>query len=430
MIIAPHPTVLVVDVMAATWRDTLYLYKGNVVIEKQHGSNVISWSGRRINCPECPDARAAAMPTERAFSSSLVKFDLMGSITDPVSNAKIVSLVDGTWDHAGEGGDKSHAAQGTKESPTKDFTHKLDLSRWLKDPRPFQKSLVLGSGHNKYGRFIELGWIEHGGVCRLNLLDDDGKREGTLLLARRYLPIGDERSTWSFPRMFSEMQLGIPPLVNEDVWSHVIDFVGISRYYFVHDDVSPWNQHAILHSGRYMTKRSNNGALIKIKKGPAGLLGPAPRLKMPTLDGTQFELRFVSSDEDGNDPIPNTTWMKQCWGCGESGVKEELNFDCRWTMLLAAFPGDVAVPFRYIRGEFCCNQCVLRAIPKIANLCVEWIQTMKQSSIKPLWLTTIDEGNSAFWDCVEQDTDAWDTMTKAGWKHSRTPYEGWVLRLP
>lgn len=418
--------------MTVTWRDTLYLYKGSVVIEKKDGSNAISWSGSRINCPECPDARAAAMPTERAFGSSFVKFDLIGSISEPVSNVKIISLVDGTWEHAGEGREKANTEQDTHEPTKSDLTHKLDLSRWLKDPRPFQKSLVLGSGHNEYGHFIEVGWIEHGGICRPNLLDDDGKREGTLLLARRYLPDGDERSSWSFPRMFSEIQLGIPPLVNEDVWSHVVDFMDISRYFFVHEDVPPWHQHAILHSARYMTKRSNNGTLIKVKKGPAGLLGTAHRLKMPTPDGKPFELRFVSSTEDSNKPIPNTTWMKQCWGCGESGVKEELDFDCRLTMLQSAFPEDVpvAVPFRYIRGEFCCNHCILRAIPKIANLCIEWTQTMERSPIEPLWLTTIDEGHSDFWDCVEHDKEALEAMAKAGWKRSRNLYEGWVLRLP
>ncbi len=137
--------------------------------------------------------------------------------------------------------------------------------------------------------------------------------------------------------MFSEIQLGIPPLVNEDVWSHVVDFMDISRYFFVHEDVPPWHQHAILHSARYMTKRSNNGTLIKVKKGPAGLLGTAHRLKMPTPDGKILELRFVSSKEDSNKPIPNTTWMKQCWGCGESGNKEELDFDCRQTKEEKAF---------------------------------------------------------------------------------------------
>lgn len=415
-----------------TWRDTLYLWRGKLVIEKQNrdaeeskqGDASLTWIGTRINVAECPDARAAAIPTGYAFESSSSKFNLSGTIQEPVSSASVISLTGGTWQHAGEGG---HVDDETS-SPKSDVVHQLDLSRWLKDPRPFRRSLVLGSGSNEYGDFIEMGWMNHGGIFRLNLLDDDGKREGTLTLARRYLPPYDERSSWTFNRMFSEMKLGIPPLIGEDIWTTVAEFLD-SHHYFIEEAVAPWQAHAIMHSARYITMRGDRGALVKVGNGPACLVEGAPSLKTPTTDGTPFQLCFVSPS-DGGDPIPNTLWIRQCWGCGGSGVQNELDFDCRHTEFDAEYL--VTKPYPWLHGEFCSKQCVHAAIPQLAQVTAEWKQGREglpdaASTNRTVWLSTLQLEESSFWECVEEDDVAVETMTNAGW--ARSPSDGWVLKL-
>lgn len=423
-----------------TWRDTLYLWRGPLVIEKLDDEasdqklSTISWSGTRINCPDCPDSRQAPLPTNEAFDNSATTFDFMGTIQGPATDATIVSLTSGTWQHAGEGGDVS-----ATPSPKRDSTHKLDLSRWLEDTNAFgYDSLVLGSGSNEYGDFIEMGWVRPGGVFRENLLDDDGKLEGnTLTLARRYLPEKDERSTWSFDRMFSEMKLGVPPILGEDVWSHVAEFLHTSNYFVKTTlyDITPWQEHVILHSSRYMIKRNNKGFLLKTGCGPTFLTDDVPPLKMPLPDGKPFQLRFVTNRVNG-EPKANTTWRKQCWGCGGSGVQKDLEFDCRCTMLDGGeTPEEVppfAVPYPWIKGEFCCKECVLKSIPQIVQLSHDWknhtLANTEPFQHDSLWLACFEDLAGGFWECVEQDQASLDMMTKVGWRrgHHWMPTD-WTL---
>jgi hypothetical protein len=388
-----------------SWRDTLSLWRGEIlIIQDLPRDSRVEWIGKRMNVPgHSADARCCPTPIDRAFSDSQINFSLQGvtaSVPKVESSSLIkVSITEGGWDYAGE--ETSEGAITTKrkrESSYQDSLHELSLPRG-------RIGLVVGKGQNTFGSFIEAG--------RLKYERNTDSTPKSLTLMRRYLQEGDERSTWSLTALRSQVQLGLPPLFSEGTSERVLDFAraGLSP---AAGESSPWRCLA-LHSAvwRQRTMRDELGVLRKAS--PSGLspelCGPAAPLAMPTLDGKYFRLHLNRRFS------PNTTWESQCWGCGGPGVKEDLRFRIReWKNE----QHNQYYPF----GEYCSNECILQAVPELANCSAAW---MEASAGADLFLGSNDQ---VFWDYLEGYEDVMQMMLDAGWEDTGWGCARWVLHAP
>lgn len=165
--------------MTGTWRDTLFVWKGSLILQK----STILWEGSWVGCQECPAASSATTPSNEAFAESEMQFHVSCCEPRQQEDLYVYEMTGGSgWD-LGEGEDKMRH---------KDAVHMVAVKHLLvpTDPSCHDDFLVVAKGDNEFGDFVSAGCVK--------LLDGTA----TMMLARRYLGNGDARSKWSIQELY------------------------------------------------------------------------------------------------------------------------------------------------------------------------------------------------------------------------------------
>ena len=190
--------------MTGTWRDTLFVWNGDFKLsdkgkEDEDSSVSAEWTGTWIGCEECPDARTAATPTETAFASSDMKFQVQGVIqaTKKLLEVEgtqqpfcVASMSKGSgWDLAGDDGNiarySDHVHEIIFQSPKKEGDDESNTS-----------VIVVAKGENDFGAFIS---------CGKRYPVSGNQNSFRLILARRYLDHRDERAKWDIEKLYTSI---------------------------------------------------------------------------------------------------------------------------------------------------------------------------------------------------------------------------------
>jgi hypothetical protein len=355
----------------------------------------------------------------------------------------------GGFDNAGEGAwndETSGPSPKRSKNKVQDWEHVVSIAGRTYvceddfDRGPFR--LVCGKGRNEYGYFIEVGWCGPAYSYAHNM----GMRVD---IARRYLTDNDERVHWSLVTLKSQIVCGIPPIVIDEAWNHVLGYCDEVHYnddedilfgieYAENEEASkrgmyPWRTLAF-HSALWKqpVARNDDGILLKCSAFglPPVLCGPPLPLLMPLTGEFRLQLDIRSADSEFcwcEDPqisyLPdfarsNTEWYGQCWGCGGPGVKDD--FFC---LVDERGSGESEC---YKMGNYCSRQCIRSAVPELARHSVEWRHNEFNSG-SYLSCSLRSGRDRIFWDAM--GTAEISQMEAAGWfktfSHEEAP--GWAL---
>mmetsp|Transcript_5762 Transcript_5762/g.7077 ORF Transcript_5762/g.7077 Transcript_5762/m.7077 type:complete len:498 (+) Transcript_5762:329-1822(+) len=440
------------------WRDTLHYWSGTLKLVEEtvrdsshfelplnQMNYTVTWIGKIVTLPHCPDARNGPTPNEKGYTLSPLKFSVSGrvgcehnrryraegNISGHETNLKILKIKGEvirlkynrhTRDlvlsmNGGSGFDYSGEEGNTLlHSDEKSIgTHKLtirkhrDTERTILFSEESQSStggLVIGKGRNQFGHFMEIGRTPQ----NTRLSNTGFPKE--LQLTRRYLEENDDRVNWSIYILKSQI-LGILPLLdNDEAWNHVLGYVGYSNHTLAfHKSLDyPWRS-LVLHATKWRQKSLCNSQGILLKCSLTGILPegsktPIGKLMMP-IEGDSFRLQ-LSDDFDAN-----TTWEGQCYGCGGPGATRDLTFTARvWTH---EEPYDT-----FILGAFCSSECIGRSyISELSRCSFAW---KKSSCNSNLFLGNSD---TLFWNSLSEEQRR--SIMSAGWSFKGWGSDNWVL---
>lgn len=187
-------------VRSMSWRDTLFIWRGDIVIEAyfssvgpKHPSGKVQFKGRWVGVADAADARDARMPPDDAFRASSDEFDVIGK-----ADALDVSG-DGTYVFDEEGPGKGwmlDQGDGAGRRWYRDREHKVKcVGNW-----------VFAKGHNEFASFVSVGALSgYAYQQRISETEEGSSKTVTirrqLTLARRYLDDRDVRCGWDTSEM-------------------------------------------------------------------------------------------------------------------------------------------------------------------------------------------------------------------------------------
>lgn len=344
--------------MTGTWRETLFVWKGNVELPvegtsrgEQEPSLPFTWIGSWVGCEECADARVAATPTKQAFERSKMKFEVHGDASQQDNGHWIVSLTKGMGWHLED--------QDGVVSTHPDDLHDVLMER-LPSESDSSKSIIVAKGENMFGAFVSAGCLDRG---------------GGMMLARRYLDHGDARTKWTLQQLLESVKGTAEGPDSGNHWS-----------------VRPWRSldlHAQKLSGRKRKRHSTVAVL--------------PRLSMPNFSP---DIKFLGP----HDIAAPVDWVEQCWGCGK-----ELPVDRQRGISMVV--QECTSGAQVCLAEYCTSECVIKnAVPIWVRATMTWTQSYQSTD------HGLQSDKGLFWEAIESNEQAHAAMTAAGWHAGTKSY--------
>jgi hypothetical protein len=182
------------QVMTGTWRDTLFVWQGNVTkmndttgavdASSKEEEEHLEWKGTWVGCQECPDAWMAPNPV--AFQASEMVFQVTGKGTNQEEGE-----AGALWKFELTGGSGWDLGEGDEKKRHSDHSHSV-LMKFLPWESTWDQTAIVAVGENDFGAFVSAGF----GI---------GIGTGEMVLGRRYLDEGDERAEWSVEELYDRV---------------------------------------------------------------------------------------------------------------------------------------------------------------------------------------------------------------------------------
>ena len=353
--------------MPKSWRDTLFVWSGQLEeLKTENGRRYVEWKGTWVGVADCPDARAAPTPNEKAFDKSNMSFSVKGWLERSDDSTAL-------WKAELTNGDGWDLDNGDGIAKYTDKSHTLLMSKCPLDVTN-SRVLVVANGDNDFAPFLSAGY------CRGN----------QLTLARRYLEHGDKRIQWKIEDLFQKIQDvddGLNTSITDLFWKR-----------------APWRAiHLHASEGRFKKESSRKGG--KRKRSGEEIVIP---LKIPTQS---FKPHFTfEKDARGRTKLISIVeWQEQCSGCGK-----EINAETT-SPLAASVQEQTPETVTDCIGKlyFCGTACAKEnGSAAWSNLGETWKREGKQEGRR---LVALQDG-SEFWTLLWENEKARKMMEQAGWQ--------------
>ena len=355
--------------MTGTWRDTLFLWRGNL----QHArGEEYSWEGGWIGCQGSPDARTAATPNDQAFAETDMKFEVKGTGQQAVGNFWKLELTGGPgWDLGEGAGKKRH----------RDSKHTLYMKH-MPDQQdcPEKGSVVVALGENDFGHFVSAGYVMHSGE--------------EIMLGRRYLAAGDVRARWSVEELYQHIvasDRGAGSLFSRESLWHP-SWRGCEVNY----RVAPWRTIA-LHSQKLTAKQRG-----KRKRDEDQSRDTLPVLYIPLAEHFSPNLTVTTSLQTVTRIQSKVRWVEQCHGCGRQ-LDDPFATSCK--EVVEQGPDEILGPVCY--SLYCTAECAC------TNGAPAWVEAVKAYQRPGHSLKS--NGQVGFWSAARKDKKVMQSLIDAGW---------------
>ena len=401
---SPLPSIIsvlhfIVFKMSGTWRDTLFIWCGELAEEtaaKSDGSTskgrrYVTWKGTWIGCEDCGDARTAPTPT--SFAKSSMTFQVSGWLEehpskndDKASSVWKVNLTDGPgWD--------LDDGSGTVSKYT-DTEHVVYMEHCpLQVSQEHNDTLIVAKGTNEFGPFISAGY-----PC-----SEDGKH---LMIARRYLEEGDKRAEWTVDDLYQRVKDA-----NQTI--HITVAPNLSWR------IGPWRTVDLHASEKAFDKAMRAQTTNKRQKRSKSDKGsPSFTEDVLMIDLNISSKRFSSKlSLDTTTPhtklISNVQWLEQCFGCGKAVKLGTQPLSC---VVVDVVEYNTTEDDSKTLGQavYCTSKCTIAQGAKSwANLGRDYQEAFPDSK---RWLESRSDSSSTFWDATLANTRAAKQISDAGWK--------------
>jgi hypothetical protein len=385
--------------MTGTWRDTLFVWQGSVTKiegkaissnaietssdEKDKDEEHLEWKGTWVGCEDCPDARTAPTPNSAAFQASEMNFQVSGkgtnqNVGDASSLWKFELTGSSGWD-LGEGDEKKRHL---------DHRHSVLMKSLPWNPPNKDRTVVAAVGENEFGAFVSAGYLQSGGA---------------IILGRRYLDEGDERTKWSVEELYER--------VSRTDWGS-IQMVSKNKLW-AHWRIAPWRT-LDLHAEKVSKGRKRKRATKDDNMGELPSLDIPYQDFSPKLDIVKRLDRSEFDNVDFRELVSNVRWVEQCYGCGKE-VRDLSTACCNEVREYISEEPNSDIGRAMYCGADCVQQNGIAQAWAVATK--KWAHDMYGTRY-----FMKSRGDGGFWVAIESDKKCSKVMRDAGWKKGLIDY--------
>jgi hypothetical protein len=388
-------------IMTGTWRDTLFVWQGDVTKttgttastsavetssdeKEKDGKEHLEWKGTWVACEDCPDARTAPTPNQVAFQASEMNFQVSGKGTNQ-KEGEASSL----WKFELTGSSGWDLGEGDEKKRHLDRRHSVLMKGLPWDPSNEDRTVVAAVGENEFGAFVSAGYLKSGGA---------------IILGRRYLDEGDERSKWSVEELYERVS-------RTDRGS--IQMVSKNQLWFGSEAcwrIAPWRMHAEKVAKGRKRKRATKDDDV----GEVPSLNIAHQDFSPTLDIVKRPDRSEFDNVDFRELVSNVRWVEQCYGCGKE-VRDPSTACCNEVMEYTSEEPNSDIGTAMYCGVDCVKKNVIAQAWAAATK--KWAHDMYGTGY-----FMKSKGDGGFWAGIESDKKASKVMRDVGWKKDWIDY--------